>query len=156
MVCSVSCSISAIFIIAMIYFYNSTHKNHVVIHYKSKLPSDLQILYDKISYERQMISYKGYILGFILSLFIIFYNMNVKSGKLNNTSIVCIVVATSFLTNYFFYMLHPKSKWMLNYLNDKEQVKAWLQMYRTMQFNYHLGLVLGIIGVGVFAFAFRC
>jgi uncharacterized membrane protein YkgB len=53
-------------------------------------------------------------------------------------------------------MLHPKSKWMLNYLNDKEQVKAWLQMYRTMQFNYHLGLVLGIIGVGVFAFAFRC
>jgi uncharacterized membrane protein YkgB len=156
MVCSISCSISAIFIIGMIYFYNSTSKNEVVIHYKSKLPSDLQILYDKISHERQMISYKGYILGFILSLFIIFYNANIKGGKLNNTSIVCIVVATSFLTNYFFYMLHPKSKWMLNYVNDKEQVKAWLQMYRTMQFNYHLGLVLGIIGVGVFAFAFRC
>ena len=140
----------------MFCFYNITSNNEVVTHYKSKLPSDLQVLYDKIAYERQMISYKGYILGFIISLFIIFYNLNVKSGKLNNTSIVCIVVATSFLTNYFFYMLHPKSKWMLNYLNDKEQVKAWLQMYRTMQFNYHLGLVLGIIGVGVFAFAFRC
>ena len=52
MVCSISCSISAIFIIAMIYFYNSTSNNEVVIHYKSKLPSDLQVLYDKISKER--------------------------------------------------------------------------------------------------------
>ena len=156
MVCSISCSISLVFIIAMIYFYNSTSNNEVVKHYKSKLPSDLQVLYDKIAAERQMISYKGFGLGFIISLFIIFYNLNIKSGKLNNTSIVCIVVATSFLTNYFFYMLSPKSKWMLNYLNDKEQVKAWLQMYKAMQFNYHLGLVLGIIGVGIFAFAFRC
>ena len=42
MVCSISCSISAVFIIAMIYFYNSTHKNQVVINYKSKLPIDLR------------------------------------------------------------------------------------------------------------------
>jgi uncharacterized membrane protein YkgB len=156
MVCSISCSISLVFIIAMIYFYNATSNNEVVKHYKSKLPSDLQVLYDKIAAERQMISYKGFCLGFVISLFIILYNVNIKSGKLNNTSIVCIVVASSFLTNYFFYMLSPKSKWMLNYLNDKEQVKAWLQMYKAMQFNYHLGLVLGIIGVGIFAFAFRC
>ena len=156
MPCALSCMISLIFIIGMIYFYNMTDKSIIVKHYKEKMPSNLQNRYDKISEERKRISMTGYALGFVLSLFIIFYNMNLKGGKLNNTSIVCIVVATSFLTNYFFYMLHPKSKWMLNYLNDKEQVKAWLQMYRTMQFNYHLGLVMGIIGVGIFAFAFRC
>jgi hypothetical protein len=45
---------------------------------------------------------------------------------------------------------------MLNHVKDEEQVKAWLIMYKEMQYNYHMGLVLGIIAVGVFAFAFRC
>lgn len=74
---------------------------------------------------------------------------------------VCIVLATSFLTNYFYYILSPKTDWMLNHVEGpeaqaKQQVQAWLQMYRTMQFYYHAGLVLGILGVGVLAFAFRC
>jgi hypothetical protein len=29
-------------------------------------------------------------------------------------------------------------------------------MYRIMQYYYHAGLVLGILGLGVFAYAFRC
>jgi phosphoglycerate dehydrogenase-like enzyme len=44
---------------------------------------------------------------------------------------------------------------MLNHTNSSVQVKAWLQMYKTMQYNYHMGMVLGIIGVGVLALAFR-
>jgi hypothetical protein len=53
-------------------------------------------------------------------------------------------------------MLSPKSDWMLNHVNSPEQTKAWLQMYRAMSYNYHMGLALGILAVGVFAFAFRC
>jgi hypothetical protein len=53
-------------------------------------------------------------------------------------------------------MLSPKSDWMLNHINNPEQTKLWLQMYRTMSVYYHIGLVLGIIAVGFFAFAFRC
>jgi len=120
MVCSVSCAISFIFIIGMIYFYNATSKSEVVMHYNKGLPSDLQALYDKISRERMMISYQGYILGFVISLFIIFYNVYFKSKKLNTLSLVCIVVATSFLTNYFYYILHPKQDWMLNHIEDKD------------------------------------
>ena len=156
MVCSISCSISAIFIIGMIYFYNMTDKSKIVKHYKEKLPRDLQNLYDKLSRERMAISYQGYILGFIISLFIILYNYFYKIKKLSTVSIVCIVLATSFLTNYFYYILHPKSDWMLNHINNPEQTKAWLIMYREMQFNYHMGLVIGILGVGILAFAFRC
>jgi len=156
MACSVSCSISLIFIIGMIYFYNATSKSEVVKQYKTRLPKDLQIRYDKIARERMMISYYGYGLGVLLSLAIIFYNIKMKGKLLSNASLVCIVLSVSFFTNYFYYMLSPKTDWMLNHVKNPEETKAWLQMYREMQFNYHLGLVLGIIAVGVLAFAFRC
>jgi hypothetical protein len=102
------------------------------------------------------ISYQCYILGFVLSLFVIFYNYKIKGFKMGNASLVCTVIAVSFITNYFYYMLSPKSDWMLNHMNSQDQVKGWLLMYREMQFNYHAGLGLGIIAVGVMAFAFRC
>jgi len=148
--------ISAVFIIGMIYFYNMTNKSEIVKHYKEKLPSDLQKRYEIISEERKKISIHGYILGLVFSLFIIFYNLKFKGQKLNTISLVCTVMATCFLTNYFYYMLSPKSDWMLNHINNPEQVKAWLLMYREMSYNYHAGLALGIIGVGILAFAFRC
>ena len=156
MACLLICAISAIFIIGMIYFYNMTNKSKIVKSYKEKMPPDLQKRYEKISEERMRISYQGYILGFILSLFVIFYNYKFKGFRMGNTSLVCTVIAVSFITNYFYYMLSPKSDWMLNHMNSQDQVKGWLLMYREMQFNYHAGLALGIIAVGIMAFAFRC
>ena len=156
MPCTISCMISAVFIIGMIYFYNMTNKSEIVKHYKEKLPSNLQKRYENISEERRKISIHGYILGLVFSLFIIFYNLKLKGQRLNTTSLVCTVMATCFLTNYFYYMLSPKSDWMLNHINNPEQVKGWLIMYREMSYNYHAGLALGIIGVGILAFAFRC
>jgi hypothetical protein len=152
MVCSISCSISLVFIIGMIYFYNSTSENATVRHYKQQLNTKQRVAYDKIAKERLTISIQGYILGFILSLFIIF----LFNKKIKPSSVVCLVLATSFLTNYFYYTLSPKSDWMLNHVESREQAQAWLKMYQTMQYYYHAGLVLGILGVGVFAYAFRC
>ena len=156
MACTISCMISAIFVIGMIYFYNMADKSAVVKHYKSSLSSDLQKRYEKITKERTNISYQGYALGLILSLGIIFYNLKFKHLKMNTASLVCTVIATSFVTNYFYYMLSPKTDWMLNHMINQEEVKSWLLMYREMQYNYHMGLVLGIIAVGILAFAFRC
>ena len=156
MACIVSCMISLVFIIGMIYFYNISDKSEVVKHYKNKLSTDLQKRYDDITKERKSISYQGFIIGFILSLAIIFYNLQIKGTKMNNSSLICTIVATSFLTNYFFYILSPKSDWMLNHMGSQTEVKAWLQMYREMQYNYHIGLVLGIISIGILGFAFRC
>jgi len=151
MVCSISCAISCIFLIGMIYFYNATDKSDIVKQYKSTLPIDLQQRYENITAERKRISYHGYILGLFLSMVILYFRR-----KLNTTSLVCTIMATCFLTNYFYYMLSPKSDWMLNHTTNQDQVNAWLLMYRSMSYNYHLGIVFGIIAVGIFAFAFRC
>ena len=156
MVCVPSCILSTIFIIGMIYFYNRTEQSSIVKHYKASLSSDLQNRYANISKQRMNISYQGYALGVVLSLGIIFYNTRIKHFKMNTPSLVCTVIATSFITNYFYHILSPKSSWMLQYTGTQEEVKSWLLMYREMQFNYHMGLVLGILAVGVLAFAFRC
>ena len=124
--------------------------------YKASLSSDLKERYAKITEERKQISYQGYALGVLLSLLIIFYNYKVKKNPLSTMSLICIVIATSFITNYFYYMLHPKSDWMLDHLKSQQETHAWLLMYREMQYSFHAGLVLGIAAVGVLAFAFRC
>jgi hypothetical protein len=151
MPCCISCAISCIFIIGMIYFYNTTDKSDIVNKYKATLPLELQQRYEKITEERRRISYQGYSLGFLLSLVILYFRR-----KMNTISLVCTVMATCFLTNYFYYMLSPKSDWMLNHTTNQDQVHAWLLMYRTMSYNYHMGIVFGILAVGIFAFAFRC
>ncbi len=152
MVCSISCSISMVFIIGMIYFYNGTSKNATVLQYKQQLNTEQRKAYDKIAAERLNISLRGYALGVLLSLLLIYYNYKKKQFKAS--SVVCLVLATSFLTNYFYYTLSPKSDWMLNHVESRGQTQAWLEMYKIMQYYYHAGLVLGIIGLGVFAYAF--
>jgi len=156
MVCNVSCLLSTVFVIGMIYFYNATSKSEVVKGYKSKLSPELRERYEHISKERMMISYKGYLLGFVLSMLIILYNVFSKPKAFNVFSLVCIVISTSFITNYFYYILSPKTDMMINHLKTKEEIEAWKGMYREMQYNYHMGIALGIIGVGILAFAFRC
>lgn len=150
--CSISCAISAVFIIGMIYMTNATSTNKTIQKYQEQLPQNLKTLYEKIVKERTAIYYQGYILGFIISLFVILYSRK----HMSSTSVVCTVIAISFLTNYFYYTLAPKTNWMLDSIKTPEQTKAWLKMYRNMQVYYHGGLVLGIVAVAIFAFAFRC
>jgi hypothetical protein len=133
----------------------SITQSQIILQYKSQLPEKLQKIYEQITTERTTIYYQGYVLGFILSLFIIFGNVYSDHKLLSTTSMVCLVLAISFITNYFYYILSPKKKWMLNYIETPDQTKLWLQMYRGMQVYYHTGLVLGIIAVGIFALAFR-
>ena len=156
MPCSLSCSLSLVFIIGMIYFYNKNSYNTTVLNYKSQFPTNLQDLYEKIVNERRNISYRGYALGLIISLIIIFYNLSLKKNKLQNLPLLCIVISTSFITNYFYYVLSPKSNWMLDNLTNPRLIKLWLKMYRIMQYNFHMGLVLGIIAIAILTLAFRC
>jgi uncharacterized protein YacL len=102
----------------MIYFYNASDKSNIVKQYKSTLPIELQQRYEKITDERRKISYQGYILGLFLSIIILFYNIRIK---MHSISLVCTVMATCFLTNYFYYMLSPKSDWMLNHTTNQDQ-----------------------------------
>lgn len=154
MACRITCSISAIFIIGMIYMTNAMSNNDIIKKYQDQLPEELLSTYQDIVDERTRIYYMGYILGFVLATIVIFYQSS--RSKMSTSSMVCTAVAISFLTNYFFYILSPKSKHMLEHVKTEEQTKAWLEMYKGMQFHYHSGLAIGLVGIGIFAYSFRC
>lgn len=103
--------------------------------------------YIQIAEERKNIYFKGFGLGFIVSLFSLYLLNNNKIIKMNKLSNICFVLATSFTINYFFYILYPKSDYMINHLSSYKEKQAWLDIYKTMQFNYHLGFSLGLIGM---------
>lgn len=155
MVCSISCSASFVFVIAMIYYINRTQTNQTIQTYASQLPPELMGHYKEIVSERTQIFYYGYVLGFVFALFIIIYQTQIRKMKMDNWQMVCLAVAVAFTVNYFYYILSPKSKWMLQYIETNDQNIAWLQIYREMQVSYHSGMVLGLIAIALFAVSFR-
>jgi hypothetical protein len=153
MICKVSCLISLVFIISTIYFTLSVDKQDINNKYVNNLTDEQLIKYKKIVNERKIISITGYVLGLCLSITIILLNYFVL--KLDIKLTTCIVGAITFLTHYFYYMLSPKSDWMILHLKEN-QMKDWLYVYRNMQYNYHISFVIGIIATMILAYSFKC
>ena len=140
----------------MIFMTNWMTVNQTTQKYEKQLPENLKKTYTDIVKERTQIFYTGYGLGLFLALVLIYYNTQVKKERMSWPSMVCLTVFVAFMTNYFYYVLTPKTKWMMESVTTPEQTKAWLAMYRSMQIYYHGSLALGIVAVGLIAFAFRC
>jgi hypothetical protein len=80
---------------------------------------------------------------------------------MSRAALLCSVAAITLATNYFYYVLSPKSDWMVlhfnpqnNQNNNNNDAANWLRVYRGMQVNYHVGLVLGIAGTILLSNAF--
>lgn len=149
------CIIAIVFLIANIFTIVSCNSDNYKQNFKNVLTKQQNLIYEKIITERTIIYYSGYVLGIILSILAIFIMIKVMKIKIPTMSLICIIGAITFTTNYLYYILYPKSDYMLLHLNDKKQIEAWLQVYKTMQFKFHLGFVFGIIAVILFTSSFN-
>lgn len=147
MVCTVSCIVAGAFIFASFFLSMRVDKHALKDPLFQKLSEKNQQRYLSITKERRNIYFKGFGLGFIISLCSLIYMVYIQNKKLRSITKMCLVVAISFTVNYFFYILSPKSDYMVLHLNTPNERMAWLNIYKTMQFNYHLGFVLGLIGM---------
>jgi uncharacterized protein YacL len=131
------------------------HNDPSIQSYRKQLPDDIKKTYDEICVERARIYYTGYIVGFILSILVILLNRIALNNKMPVSAMVCLAIVVSTFVSYFYYILSPKSKYMVSVLETESEKEAWLKIYKSMQYYYHLSFVLGIVAVGVFAYAFR-
>jgi uncharacterized protein YacL len=153
--CTVTCLVSFVIVIAMIIMTVMVSNDDFVKSYRTSLPNDIRKEYDNIVSERRQIYFTGYLIGFIVSIFIIIINVRALKTKMPVMAMVCLVVVVSTVVNYFYYMLSPKSNHMVSLLTTDKQREDWLRVYKSMQYYYHSSFVLGAIAVGVFAYAFR-
>ena len=153
--CTITCFIAAVIVVAMVIMTIMVQYDPYITSYKDKLPKDVQDAYAKIVAERSQIYFTGYLIGFVLSVFLIIFNVNVMKRKMPVSAMVCFAVVISTLVNYFYYMLSPKTTMLVTLLKTDEQREDWAKMYKSMQYYYHASFALGAAAVGVFAYAFR-
>jgi hypothetical protein len=152
--CTTSVGISIVFIIAMFFVCFSVDKGSLMKPFWNSLSKSQKMIYSHIISQRRKIYFKGYAYGFLISVGIIILNFALNNSLFNRLSLMSITSATTFLTVYFYYILHKKDDYIVRHLKTQKQIDMWLKVYRKMQFNYHLGLVFGIISVGVLSISF--
>ena len=105
-----------------------------------------QKIYHGIAKQRAELFIQGLIFGCTLgalSLYVL--------GAKNNLSATCLFITISMLVTHYYYLLMPKKTYLLEHLEKREQLDAWLNMYKEMNFKSHIGSLLGGL-----AFLFVC
>jgi len=101
---------------------------------------ELDQKYENIIIERR----NHYIIGIILGIAISYYvstNMNI----LNQFTRLSLFLTITLGTALIFYMLMPKTDYVLNYLKTAEENKKWLEVYKSMKNRYFIGFLLGLL-----------
>lgn len=140
------CAASFIFLFSMVYM--TVMKNTELLDdfkYTLRYQGELQDRYEKIVNERRNIYYQGFIIGVVLSIIVLFL------FKMNMTYRICTATSITFIVTYFYYLFRPKSDYMILHMNDPRIREKWLEVYKHMQFNNHMGFFLGIVFIMMFA-----
>jgi hypothetical protein len=140
-ICPKYCSIAIVFLVGMIYMTFAVDKCAIATRFVESLNEAQAERYQCIISERRNIYLSGYLLGMALSAIVIVGMMN----SINKYQMICITGSITFLTVYFYYILSPKQDLMVVYLDNRMQRMEWQKIYKKMQFNYHVGLLLGVI-----------
>ena len=154
--CKSTCFIAVIFIVSKIAFIILTGKKDKT--FENSLDEKQKKVYENIINERKNLSIYGYMIGLILSIILLAFRYYSSNKKLpsSKTSGLCIAITVTFLTQYFYYILSPKSNWMITNLSNDQQREEWLRVYRSYQKNYHFGVVIGIVGAAILGYSFNC
>ena len=151
--CATSCGIAATLIAGMAYCTYMANRSQLVQNYMRTLSPEQQQTYAKIVEERRGIYLRGFGWGLLLSALIL--GIHHQYAAMSRAGLLCVVAAITLATNYFYYVLSPKSDWMvLHFQKKNNDAQNWLRVYRGMQVNYHVGLVLGIAGTVLLSNAF--
>ena len=145
------CIIAALFIGASIYTMLTCKSCSPFIEYEQSLNNEQKQAYQKIINERQQIYLTGLIFGTVLAFFYLYAN----GLELSPFKHSCIFVAIALFTQYLYYMVYPKSTNMVTLMENKDQLKKWHTVYKYMQYRYHIGMGLGLLGYFLFAYGIK-
>lgn len=136
--CGLSCLLASMFFGSMLYSMLYYDKNTVFINFNSTLDEYQKQVYREIMRERMRIYIQGLLFGLLCGFIYLQY-----TTKSIYTACVFTVIVLGI--NNLYYILIPKTKYMLQYLNNQEQTNAWLDVYKSMKHRCYMGMVLGAV-----------
>ena len=102
--------------------------------------------FENIKAERWNIFIKSTIASIITGLVVLYVYLNSDAPKMNTYAIGCLFMGVALFVQYFWYILTPKNKWMIEILDKQNQRSEWVDVYREYQKTFHLGLLIGAVG----------
>jgi len=149
--CGLLCLIGFVLLGSMLYTMSVGKKNKVFKNFEATLDEDQKKKYREIASERLNLYLQGLFLGLIVAVLA----MRLKLGKMLKAKSprVCAFVVIALVINHVYYMAMPKSSYMLNHLNKQEQVDAWLEIYKHMKTRKLIGMLIGVVGYVLVAWA---
>lgn len=142
--CTVSATIGLSLLAGSVATLTVSEEQHNLL--KKTLSPELDQVYDNIARERRNHYIQGLIIGLLISFFVLS-----NSRITNRTYKITLFFAITLTSGLLYYLLMPKSDYMLNHLTTPEENKAWLEVYKTMKFRYLVGLILGAAAAIPFA-----
>lgn len=136
--CQIACMIAVGMFIGQLYVMLNYNKYRLLDRFDSLLDNEQRIMYKSIIDERMKLYVHGMVLGVVLGFI---YLSMVPSNSVGRACIFTIIVLG---TNYFYYILMPKSNYMVPHLTTREQRIAWLNIYKEMQYRCKMGFILGL------------
>lgn len=145
--CGLSCLIASALFGSMLYTMLYQDKHKIMQEFQQTLTVEQNAIYKKIINERMRLYIEGLLIGLLLGFIYLSYCKRSMYSACIFTMIVLIV-------NNGYYLLHPKSQYMVPHLETEEQRVAWLNVYVSMKNRCHRGMILGAIAyllVGFYA-----
>lgn len=134
---------------ALIGYFIGSHivklNREIFVNFKNSLDSYQKSIYSSIIKERRSIAVYSIIIGLLIATAICshLYYSNDLDTPTNN--LICLFIALTLFSTLVGYNLTPKSKYILSYLTDTEQINNWLEIYKSFKQANFTGLTLGLV-----------
>ena len=80
--------------------------------------------------------------GALVLTLVLLFNLRIKNMSLQK--LICVSIVSSVFLMTLFYMIHPKSDYMVRHLKTQDQRDKWVKMKMDMGMKKYVGLGLGV------------
>ena len=140
------------FILADILLLLLINKKQLKNKFVNSLDIEKREIYENIIQERRLIYFKSIFIGLLASLLymcVLPKNNFFKPKNLSPFFVRTLSVIILYLTIYFSYTLHPKTDYMVLHLDTQIQREEWINIYKNMQYYYHISFLLSFISLSI-------
>lgn len=136
--CQLWCLVASGLFGAMLYLMFNPNKNIIITNFQKSLTPEQNQVYNEITKERLNIYLVGLVIGLVVGFL---YLKNEKNTLVRSCVFTVLVLAIT----HIVYLLAPKSKYMVTYLDTEEKRNKWLDVYKEMKYRHYMGFILGMI-----------